>query len=111
MCHVDHEQGCGVWSQEKGLQNLSATPPGNQNPPSLKAHLVLLREAAFPHPFSLRLSRGQDPKGQRMLSDLDPGSRVVGQDMLSPDPGSEQTLDPRTSLVVVSPIIVAVCTL
>ena len=70
------------------------TPPGNQNPPSLKAHLVLLCGAAFPHPFSLKLSRGQDPKGQRMLSDLDPGSRGVGQDRLSPDPGSEQTLGP-----------------
>lgn len=46
-----------------------------------------------------------------MLSDLDPGSRVVGQDRLSPDPGSEQMLDPRTFLVVVSPIIVAVSTL
>ena len=46
-----------------------------------------------------------------MLSDLDPGSHVVGQDRLSPDPGSEQMLDPRTFLVVVSPIIVAVSTL
>ena len=92
MCLIDHERGCGVWSREKGVQNLSATPLGNQNPPSLKAHLVLLCGAAFPHPFSLRLSRGQAPEGQRMLSD--PGSRGVGQDRLSPAPGGEQTLDP-----------------